>query len=149
MSKVQSLIFALLVSTCWLGHMQSHFKAKQYTEVCFWKHLRCKIGSAVTKSQFTFDQHCLVWLSNWSLAAGHIAMDGPHLQKVEAKSWLCKFTYSECSCRRAVSIMHHAARSPALHRKAMGCVTTWHPLLDLVCLYHKCSSDVCSWISDT
>ena len=61
------LVFPQQISTWLPGHKLSHFTAKQYTTICFWKHLRREIGITVTEYWFIFDQHCLVLPFGWSL----------------------------------------------------------------------------------
>ena len=57
----QCLVLAHLFSTRRSCHKLSHITVKQYTKICFWKHLRQEMGNAVTYSSFIFDQDCLVW----------------------------------------------------------------------------------------
>lgn len=45
----------------WLSYKLSHFTAKCYTKICFWKHTRREISNVVTESWFISDQRSPVW----------------------------------------------------------------------------------------
>ncbi len=75
------LILAKIFPTWWTGHKLSHVLGKQYTKICFWKHLKREIGNAVTESCFIFDQHRPVWQFNRTFVS--VVLDRPHLHKVD------------------------------------------------------------------
>ncbi len=57
----QCLILAQIFSRWQTGHELSHFSGKQYTELCFWKHVNWEIDNAATEPRFIFDQHGVAW----------------------------------------------------------------------------------------